>query len=113
MEREVVEADLVEEVDALADLFENLAGDLGLCGREAERVEEVACGGDGERGDLTDVLVVDEDGASFGTQALAAAVGADGVAAVFGEEDADVELVFLVLEGGEEAADALKAGAAV
>ena len=30
VEREVVEADLVEEVDALADLFEDLAGDLGL-----------------------------------------------------------------------------------
>ena len=48
----------------------------------------------------------DEDGAGFGAQALAAAVGAEGVAAVFGEEDADVELVLLALERGEEAADA-------
>ena len=32
VEREVVEADLVEEVDALADFFEDLSGDLCLCG---------------------------------------------------------------------------------
>ena len=47
-----------------------------------------------------------EDGAGFGAQALAAAVGAESVAAIFGEEDADVELVLLALERGEEAADA-------
>ncbi len=39
-------------------------------------------------------------------EALAAAVGAECVAAVLGEEDADVELVLLALERGEEAADA-------
>ena len=37
---------------------------------------------------------------------MAAAVGAEGIAAVFGEEDADVEFVFFALEGSEEAADA-------
>ena len=42
IEREVVEADLLEEVDALADLFEDFAGDLLLRGRERERVEELA-----------------------------------------------------------------------
>ena len=47
-----------------------------------------------------------QDGAGFGAEALASAVGAEGVAAVFGEEDADVELVFFALERGEEAADA-------
>ena len=41
VEGEVVEADLVEEVDALADFFEDLAGDLGLCGGERKVVEEV------------------------------------------------------------------------
>ena len=34
------------------------------------------------------------------------AVGAQRVAAIFGEEDADVELIFFALECGEEAADA-------
>ena len=55
---------------------------------------------------MRDRLGLDEDGAGFGAEALAAAVGAGGVAAVFGEEDADVELVFFAVEGGEEAADA-------
>ena len=41
------------------------------------------------------------------------AVGAEGVAAVLGEEDADVQLIFLALEGGEEAADAREGAAAV
>ena len=52
------------------------------------------------------LAVCDEDGAGFGAETLAAAVGAEGVAAVFGEEDADVELVLFALERGEEAADA-------
>src|ERR1019366_3680548 len=69
-------------------------------------VEEIAGGGDGEGGDLADTAVVDQDGAGFGAEALAAAVGAEGVAAVFREEDADVELVLFALERGEEAADA-------
>jgi hypothetical protein len=37
VEGEVVEADLMQEVDALADLFEDLSGDLGLCRRELQR----------------------------------------------------------------------------
>ena len=106
VEGEVVEAYLDEEVDALADLFEDLAGDLDLRGGEFEVVEEGLGGGDGEGGDFADVFVVDEDGAGLGAEALAVAVGAEGVAAIFGEEDADVELVFFALEGGEEAADA-------
>ena len=67
---------------------------------------------DGEGGDFADVLLLIRDGAGFGAEALAAAVGAEGVATVFGEEDADVELVFLALERGEEAADAGEAAAA-
>ncbi len=110
VEREVVEADLLEEVDALADLFEDLSGDLLLRGRESERVEELAGVGDGESGGLADVFGVavagERDGAGFGAEALAAAVGAGGVAAILGEEDADVQLVLFALERFEEAADA-------
>ena len=69
-------------------------------------VEELLGFGDGEGGDFADVFVVYEDGAGFGAEALASAVGAEGVAAVFGEEDADVEFVFFALEGCEESADA-------
>ena len=69
-------------------------------------VKEGLGGGDGEGGDLADTPVVDKDGAGFGAEALAAAIGAEGVAAVFREEDADVELVLFALECGEKAADA-------
>ncbi len=84
-----------------------------LCGGELQIVEEGLRGGDGESGDFADVFVVDEDGAGLGAEALAVAVGAEGVAAILGEEDADVEFVFLALEGGEEAADAGEGAAAV
>src|ERR1017187_10845724 len=69
-------------------------------------VEEGLRGGDGEGGDLADTAVVDQDGAGFGAETLTAAVGAEGVAAVPGEEDADVELVLFALERAEETADA-------
>ena len=59
VEGEVVEADLDEEVDALADLFEDFAGDLGLRGGELQVVEEGLGGGDGEGGDFADIFVVD------------------------------------------------------
>ena len=106
VEGEVVEADLVEEVDALADLFEDLAGDFGLCRRELQIVEEGVRCGDGEGGDLADVLAADEDGAGFGAQALAAAVGAEGVAAVLVRKTRTWSLYFLRSRCGEEAADA-------
>src|SRR5215469_2187765 len=113
VEGEVVEADLVKEVDALANLFEDLSGDLSLRGREFERVEELLCFGDGESGDLADVLVVNEDGAGLGAETLAAAVRTEGIAAVLGEEDADVKFVFFSLERSEEAADSREACVAV
>ena len=56
----------------------------------------LACG-DGERGGLADVLAVDADGAGFGAEALAAAIGALGVAAILAEHDAHVQLVLLAL----------------
>ncbi len=76
VEREVVEADLVQEAGALADLFEDLAGDLHLGGGKVERVEELGGRGDGEGGDLGDVFAADEHSASLGAEASAAAVRA-------------------------------------
>src|SRR6202007_3165460 len=58
VEGEVFEADLLEKVDALADLFEYLAGDLLLRGRECQRIEKLAGLGDGECGGLADVFRV-------------------------------------------------------
>jgi hypothetical protein len=76
-------------------------------------IEELLGPGDGEGAGLADILIVDEDGAGFGAEALAAAVGAERVAAILREEDADVELIFFAFERGEEAADAREGGVAV
>ena len=46
IEREVIEADVVEEFEALADLDEDFVGDGGLFGRECERAEEFVRLGD-------------------------------------------------------------------
>ena len=112
VEGEVFEADGVEEADALADFFEDGAGDLLLHGGEVDAVEEDFGLGDGEGGDFADVFAFDADGAGFGAETLAAAVWAEGVAAVFGEHDADVELVFFAIHIRKEAVDAEEAGAA-
>ena len=74
-------------------------------------VEEGLGFGDGEGTGLADVLGRtilrrDEHGAGFGAETLAPAVGTEGVPAVFGEEDADVEFVLFAFEGAEEALDA-------
>ena len=69
-------------------------------------IEKGLGGSDGKGGDLADVLVIDQNSAGFSAEALAPAVGAEGVAAVLGEEDADVEFVFFAFEGGEKAAEA-------
>src|SRR5215471_14635273 len=103
----------MEEVDALADLFEDLSRDLGLRGGELKRVEELLGLCDGERRDFADVFVVDEDSAGFSAETLTSAVGAEGVATIFGEKDADVEFVFFALEGGEESSDAGEPASAV
>ncbi len=76
-------------------------------------IEEGLGGGNGESGDLADILIVDEHGASFGAQALAAAVGAERVAPVLGEEDTDVQLILLALQRREEATNAGERAAAV
>ena len=99
VEGEVVEADLLEKVGALADFFKDLAGDFHLGGGKGEAIEEGGRAGDGEGGDFADVFGgvgagADVDGAGLGAETGAAAVGAGGVAAVLGKEDADVELVF-------------------
>ena len=52
------------------------------------------------------------DAARLGAQALAAAVGALGVAAILAEHDAHMQLVFLALHLREEAVDADEAALA-
>ncbi len=112
VEGEVIEADRVEESEALADLFQDAAGDLLLHGSELQVQEEAMRGGDGERGRLADVRCCRRRClrrcARRGLRRAGAglALGAERVAAVFGEHDADVELVLLALEQREEAVHA-------
>ena len=103
VEREVFEAHGIEEAQALADLIEDRAGNLLLHWRELQRFEKLVGVRNGERGGFADVLAMDADGASFGAQALAAAVGALCVPAILAEHDADVELVFFALHLRKEA----------
>jgi hypothetical protein len=112
VEREVFQADRVEKTEPLADLFEDRAGNLLLHGRELERVKELLGLRDGERGGLADVLAVDAHAAGLGAQALAAAVGALGVAAILAQHHAHVELVLLALHLRKEAIDADEAALA-
>ena len=97
--------------------MEDASGDFFLHGRERERAEEALGVGDGEGGGIADVLapcrIFDADSAGFGAQALAFAIGAECVAAILAEHDADVELVLLAFQVGEEAEDAVESVAAV
>ena len=65
-------------MDALADLFEDLAGDLLLCRRELQIVEEGLCAAAMVRAEASQMFwSLMQDGAGFGAEALAAAVGAE------------------------------------
>ena len=71
--------------------------------------------GDGERADFGDRFSRDAHGARFGAQPRAAAFGAGGVPAVAAQKYADVQLVFLAFEPGEETfhAGVIRVGVAV
>src|ERR1035437_4799426 len=108
VEGNVFEADRIEKTQPLANLVQDWPGNLLLHRREFERAKEFLCLGNGERGGLADVLAVQAHAAGLGPQALAAAVGALGIAAVLAEHDAHVQLVLLALHLREEAEDAGK-----
>jgi hypothetical protein len=83
VELEVVEAGQGEEVEALEDFRQDVAGECGLASVEAEVLEPVAGGGDAEGGDVGDGVAGEANGAGDGVEACAVAVGAGcGVAVV-------------------------------
>ena len=75
-ERQVADADVVEEAQAIADLAQQPAGDEVLALGELEALEGAQGVRDGQRDVLGDGLALDADGAALGTQAVALAVGA-------------------------------------
>ena len=75
-QRQVADADVVEEAQAVADLAQQPAGDEVLALGELEALEGAQGVRDGQRDVLGDGLALDADGAALGPQALALAVGA-------------------------------------
>jgi len=82
-QRQVLEADVVQEFQAVADLLEDARRDLGLLGREGPRdlLEPDVGVTDREIADLADVLAADLDGERLRFQAIAVA-GVAGVRAL-------------------------------
>src|SRR5690606_33505858 len=80
--------------------------DRGLLLAERERAEERLRLPDGERRGLVDRAAADLHVPRLAPQPRAAAIGARLVAAIPAQEHADVDLVLLPLEPGEEPADA-------
>ena len=110
VESEVFEADAIEEFEALLDFNEDLSGDGGGFGGELEGVEEVVGLGDVEADDLGDGVAGEAEVEGFRAKAGAFAGAAIGVAAVAGEEDADVDFVLFLLDLGKEAVDGFDDG---
>ena len=104
VERQVLQADVVQELQPLADLDQHLAGDGGLLGRQLERRRRTpaprrcSCAPPRAR-----VLAADADVERLLAQARAVALRALRVAAVAAQEDAHVHLVLLGLQVVEEA----------
>ena len=113
VESEVFKADAIKEFEALLDFDEDLSGDGGGFGGELEGVEEVVGLGDVEADDLGDGLAGEAEVEGFGAKAGAFTGAAIGVAAVAGEEDADVDFVLLLFDLGEEAVDGFDDGGLV
>ena len=112
VEGEVFKPNRVEKVEPLANFFQNRPSNLVLHWREVNGAEEFLGLSDGQRGGLADVQAAQADAASFGPQALAAAIRTLGIAAILAEHHAHVQLVSLPLHLREEAVDAGKAALA-
>ncbi len=76
VERQVVEADVVQEAEAFADLLEHLASDQGLALTELEALDAAERGDDAVPAQVHDVHAVDGDRQVLGLQPPAMARGA-------------------------------------
>ena len=79
IQRQVVDADVVQERQAVARLAQDPTGDLLLLGRQREPLQEIVRLADRQRRHLGDALAADLDEARFLAQPRAAAGFADGV----------------------------------
>ncbi len=105
VEREVVQPDVVEELQPLADLDENLVGDGGFFRAQLERVEKLLRRADVHAHHLGQVASADAHVEGFLAQPRALAFRTQRVAPVAAQKHAHVQLVLLGFQVVEEAAD--------
>ena len=106
VERQVLQADVVQEFQPLADLDQDLVGDAGLFRASSSSARKNSCASrDIHAHDFAEVLAADPHVERLLAQARAAAIRAERVAAVPAQEDAHVHLVLLAFQVLEEAAD--------
>ena len=110
VERQVFEAHCIEKLQPLPHLVENRRRRSPPASATSSSASKNSLAlRDGQRRRLADVQPVEAHRARFGAQALAAAIGALGVAAILAEHHAHVQLVLLALHLREETMHALEA----
>src|SRR5271154_950792 len=108
VEGQIVEADLIQELQPRADLFEDFVGDFGLRFGEVQRGEKNAPFLHRKLANLRDGFPSHAHRASFGAKPRAAAVRASRITAIAAEKNAHVQFVFFAFEPGEESLYALE-----
>ena len=106
IERQVTQADLVQEAQPVADFLQDCFGNGRLRRVQFELVEEVPSLDDAQSDHFSNAVPGHADRPRLFAQARPVAFGAGGVAAITAEENAHVQLVLLALQPGEEAFDA-------
>ncbi len=111
IERQVVQADVAEESETLANFAKHLVGDRSFLLRQREAGKEGVGVTDCQAADRVDRAATDLDVAGFAAQARAATFRTRQVAPIAAEKYPDVNLVLLALEPPEESLHSLVAGA--
>src|SRR5215469_8384587 len=98
VEREIVQADFIEKLQARANLFQNLVSDFYLRFGKLQSRKEGSRFFDRELANLGDGFSCYAYSAGFGAQTRSAAFGTRCVTTIAAQENAHVELIFLALQ---------------
>ena len=102
VQRQILQADFIEEEQALANLLQNFVGDGRLLRRSIRDVHKMPGLRHGHGADFRDGFAGDANRARLRPKPRAVAFRADGVAAIAAQENAHVEFVFLPFEPREK-----------
>ena len=108
VERQVVEADVDQELQPAGDLADDLVGHLGTLADQRQAVEEGLALGQRQVADLGDVALADQHEARLGAQPAAVAHRAGAGSAVFGELFAHGDRIGFLVAAFEVGNDALE-----